>query len=288
MRRVNLECVQGMPGQTLTVCLGYAYDMPIHIRVVLRIMLFIPLFLFFVSTVWGDVDEENRSRRGYAPGTTLTVFGVTMPWYYQSTNPGIAVPALWVQWTECIFRQRSPLPTPANFGSFVTEAIQSCLGRCMGLCCRCGKTNPTRQATANNSNEDMYETVGILPYGWFMYTATAATITYNFVRLGWGVPFSLLFGIATYFFYPLLFLAYSRMIVARHSELTQYQKESIVRGIVAVVVCTACLSYAAASYRTHWVQAQFATRYFGRDIATLYMAYECLITSKAVSIEDLE
>ena len=133
----------------------------------------------------------------------------------------------------------------------------------------------------------VYETFGILPYGWFMYTATAGTITYNFIRLGWGVPFSLLMGVATYFFYPLLFLSYSRMIVARHSDLTRYQSESIFRGLCAVVICIACLSYAGSSYSTHLGQAYIATRIFGRDIATWYMFYECLITSKAIATDDL-
>jgi hypothetical protein len=274
-----------------TIYEGFSYETDISTVIALRVILFLPLAMFSIATIWGNIDVS-----GIEGAANMTIGNVTIPLYFQASNPGLAIPALWIQLTESVFRMKSPIKLSANLPARITDCLQAAIGglfyTCGNvICCRVCSTPPERRSSvseeANRNNNMTCETSGINTYGWIMYTATAGMITYNLTRTGWGLIFSLLMGLSTYIIFPLLFLQFSGLIVARHRNLSSYQYGAIGRGLLTLILVVACAAFAAFSWTTNPVQSRLAVRIFSRDIAIWFMFYECLVTSKAVSFEDL-
>ena len=272
---------------------GFSYETGISTVIALRVILFLPLVMLSIATIWGNIDIV-----GIEGATNMTIGNVTVPLYFQASNPGLAIPALWIQLTESVFRMKSPIKLSANLPARITDCVQAAIGgffRSCGnvICCRVcstsvrSRSSVSEEIAAERNNNLLCETSGINTYGWFMYTATAGMITYNLTRTGWGLIFSLLMGLSTYIIFPLLFLQFSGLIVARHRNLSSYQYGAIGRGLATLILVVACAAFAAFSWTTNPIQSRLAVRIFSRDIAIWFMFYECLVTSKAVSFDDL-
>ena len=270
-----------------TILSGFPYETSRCAVIMLRIILVIPLVFFTVSLVFGDFSDMKAV--GMYGVTQLKLGNRPVTWYFQSTDPSIIVPALWLQMTESVYAQYSQVPLPPNCAMKIIAALEWFVGGCVKvLCCLSCRTKQAEGKTGDDENmSQVCKVSGITNWGWLLYTYTASMVTVMLIRTGWSLVFTIIMSFAAYICFPLLFLQFSQLIVARHLDLAEYQQSAILRGGRVMLIIIFLALYSNLNWQSQIEQATLSSSILSRDIGLLWMAYELLFASKALALGDL-